>query len=443
MSNQFNPLELAKNSPTFCIFPWVHQYVGPPGDVKPCCVYEISDELGSLKENTLEEIWNNDKTKQMRLNFLNGIEDPSCAICNRRGEHAHKQLYNETFFDNDEEIQKIVANTNVDGSLDEHKLFYIDVRFNNLCNLSCRSCAPHYSTSWILDHQKLHNLTDEQAKEHGFRFAGKTEGQALEEIIPHLKDAKIIYFAGGEPLMQKEHYEVLKKLIEVGNTDLELRYNTNFSVLKLKNYDNVIEYWKKFPNIQLMASLDGNHAKAEYWRNGTDWNQVVDNRKRLMEECPHVHFKVSYTLSWPNAINLAEFHREWVELGYLKPNDMIPNTLDTPPYYCLKNIPDWKKREIEEVWKQHIEWLKTIDPHCGQTVALYEFAIKFMYDEKGQYHYGIDESLREFCRVTNRLDDIREQDFYYVYPEHLNIKYYIEQNKLDGPYKKSIRLDGY
>ena len=59
MTDKFNPVELAKTSKTFCIFPWIQQYVGPPGDVKPCCVYSNSDEIGNLKENTLKEIWNN------------------------------------------------------------------------------------------------------------------------------------------------------------------------------------------------------------------------------------------------------------------------------------------------------------------------------------------------------------------------------------------------
>jgi hypothetical protein len=37
-----------------------------------------------------------DKTKKMRLDFLNGIEEPNCAICNNRAEigYAHKNEYN-------------------------------------------------------------------------------------------------------------------------------------------------------------------------------------------------------------------------------------------------------------------------------------------------------------------------------------------------------------
>ena len=61
------PLEKAKASKTFCIYPWVHQYVGPPGDVKPCCVFLQDDQIGDMKQNTLKEIWNNEATRKMRL----------------------------------------------------------------------------------------------------------------------------------------------------------------------------------------------------------------------------------------------------------------------------------------------------------------------------------------------------------------------------------------
>jgi sulfatase maturation enzyme AslB (radical SAM superfamily) len=272
-------------------------------------------------------------------------------------------------------------------------------------------------------------LTARLDKDDGFQFPGKTDSQAIEEILPHLATAKMVYFAGGEPLMQKEHYMVLDKLIELGNTDLEIRYNTNFSVLKLKGYDSVLDYWKKFSNVHVYASLDGNHKKAEYWRNGTVWETVVDNRKKMIEECPHVNFMIAYTLSWPNSFNLVEFHKEWVELGLLKIDHVLVNPLDTPFYYCLKNLPDWKKRQIEEKLQEAIDWLKTVNPTFS-VISMYETAIKFMWDTSGQYYDGGDQSLREFDKITTRLDDIRGQSFFDVYPEHMNIKNYIIQNGL-------------
>jgi hypothetical protein len=109
---------------------------------------------------------------------------------------------------------------------------------------------------------------------------------------------------------------------------------------------------------------------------------------------------------------------------------MLVNPLDTPPYYCLKNIPDWKKREIEEALQKNIKWLRSINPEFA-IISMYETVIKFMWDETGQYHSGINESLKEFNKITTKLDDIRDQSFFDVYPEHMNIKNYLIHNNLN------------
>jgi hypothetical protein len=232
--------------------------------------------------------------------------------------------------------------------------------------------------------------------------------------------------------MQKEHYEVLNELIRIENFDVEIRYNTNFSNLKLKNYEDAISYWKKFKNVSVNASLDGNHKKAEYWRSGTDWQTVVKNRETLLQECPHVKFNISFTLSWPNAYNLIEFHREWVELGYIQPDQIMINPLDTPSYYSLKNIPDWKKREIEEHFHKQIVWLSTFRG-CQSIISRYETAIKYMWADTGKQE-SLDDSMRFFNRVTTKLDAIRKESFFDVFPEHKNIEYHLIKNGLDDEF---------
>ena len=101
MTTEFNPVEQAKQSKTFCITPWIHQYVGPAGDVKPCCVFEHTAEIGNLKDNTLSEVWNNEATKDLRLKFLNGETDDRCYRCNLyEDELSPKEGFNKTFLYN-------------------------------------------------------------------------------------------------------------------------------------------------------------------------------------------------------------------------------------------------------------------------------------------------------------------------------------------------------
>lgn len=413
------PLEKAFNSKKFCILPWVHQYVGPPGDIKPCCLFLQDHQIGDFKKESLAEAWNNATTKQLRLDLLNGVEVEGCKKCNSREDLTinHREMFNKFLFS--KENYNLVDSTGEDGHLEQHQLQYIDVRFNNLCNLRCRTCGPRFSTSWIDDHTKLYNIKNEDRAQHGdvFQFPGQTEDQLLKEILPHLPYIKQIYFAGGEPLMQKEHYAILDELISIGkvnDTELRIFYNTNFSVLKLGKH-NALTYWKQFKNVRISASIDGSYTRAEYWRKGTNWNQVVRNVQELKKECPQVEFAINYTLSWVNAFNLPELHKEWVENDLLKINNLNVNLLDVPTYYSLKSIPLWKKDKIKDIIESHILWLESKNARI-ETVNGFKNAITFMYSS------DTDDELKEFFNTNGKLDKLRNEDFWSVYPEHHDMK---------------------
>ena len=70
--------------------------------------------------------------------------------------------------------------------------------------------------------------------------------------------------------------------------------------------------------------------RAEYIRKGTKWDQIVENRRKMIEICPNVDFYISSTVSIYNAWHLVDFHREWVELGLIKPMDWNINILQSP-----------------------------------------------------------------------------------------------------------------
>jgi organic radical activating enzyme len=60
-------------------------------------------------------------------------------------------------------------------------------------------------------------------------YAGRTETDMWEQLAPHLDYVEQIYFAGGEPLMMAEHYNILDELERRGRFDVRLIYNTNFT----------------------------------------------------------------------------------------------------------------------------------------------------------------------------------------------------------------------
>ena len=75
------------------------------------------------------------------------------------------------------------------------------------------------------------------------------------QIEPLLEHVEHIYFAGGEPLIMDEHYQVLDYFVKHQKFDVEISYNTNFSVMKFKGRD-IMRIWDQFKNVRVGASLD-------------------------------------------------------------------------------------------------------------------------------------------------------------------------------------------
>ena len=70
-----------KISKSFCVLPWIHLNTWPNGNVYPCCLTDWREDIGNLKDNTLEELWNGDTMKSIRKDMLGGKQHHSCRKC--------------------------------------------------------------------------------------------------------------------------------------------------------------------------------------------------------------------------------------------------------------------------------------------------------------------------------------------------------------------------
>jgi hypothetical protein len=241
-------------------------------------------------------------------------------------------------------------------------------------------------------------------------YAGRDEQDMWQQLEPHLDYVEQIYFAGGEPLLMEEHYNILEELVQRGRTDVRLIYNTNFTHTDLKGR-SVFEYWRQFRSVAVGASLDAMGARAEYIRKGTDWSQVEQNRRDMLRICPEVDFYISPTLSILNALHLPQFHRSWVEQGLIRAQDLNVNILQDPAHYRIDIAPPDYKAHLESVYWSHIQWLKSQGDPLGRATQGFDSAVTFM--------NATDNSalIPRFWEKTDQLDAIRNESCLDVIPE--------------------------
>jgi len=342
---------LLKDSKTFCIYPWIHLHAYPTGEAYPCCHAEMAYPVGNARFKSLEEIYRDAPMRELRKDMLNERPNPACGRCYEQEESG--------FFSGRKSANKHHGHHVKRIDDDKFQMSYWDIRFSNLCNLSCRSCGHIFSSSWYQDQAKLAG-GDWKDRNKVLNYAGRTETDMWEQLIPHLDYVEQIYFAGGEPLMMEEHYNILDELERRGRFDVRLIYNTNFTHVKLKDR-TVFDYWKRFKSVAVGASLDAMGPRAEYIRRGTDWATVESNREQMLLTCPNVDFYISPTLSIMNAWHLPDFHRDWVDRGLIRAQDLNVNILQDPLYYRIDMAPADYKQQLQCKFEQHLEWLRPQD----------------------------------------------------------------------------------
>jgi radical SAM protein with 4Fe4S-binding SPASM domain len=404
---------LLKDSKTFCIYPWIHLHAYPTGEAYPCCHAEMGvGQVGNCRENTLKEIWNSPAQKQLRSDMLTETKNVTCQRCYEQEESGFFSGRRSANKHHGHHIGRVLM-TEPDGHLNHFGMTYWDIRFSNLCNLSCRSCGHIFSSSWYQDQAKLAGALW-TANNTALNIAGRNKDDMWNQLIPHLDYVEQIYFAGGEPLMMEEHYRILDELERRGRFDVRLIYNTNFTHTRLKDRE-VFDYWRKFKSVAVGASLDAQGPRAEYIRKGTNWAQVERNRRTMLEQCPNVDFYISPTLSILNAHHLPDFHRSWVEQGLIRAQDLNVNILQDPAHLRIDIATSEYKEQIRCLYQDHLDWLRPQDTLNRATVG-FESAINFM--------LATDNTalLPKFWAKTNELDSIRNENVLAVIPELKDLK---------------------
>jgi len=391
---------LLRDSKTFCIYPWIHLHAYPTGEAYPCCHSEMAYPVGSCRHKTLEEIYYDAPMRELREDMLNERPNPACGRCYEQEQSGFFSGRRSANKHHGHHIKRIN-----DG---DFKMSYWDIRFSNLCNLSCRSCGHIFSSSWYQDQAALAG-PNWAANHKALNIAGRNKADMWEQLIPHLDYVEQIYFAGGEPLMMEEHYNILDELERRGRFDVRLIYNTNFTQTRLKNR-TVFDYWRRFKSVAVGASLDDQHDRAEYLRKGTEWQQVIANRAEMLRVCPDVDFYISPTLSIMNAWSLPNFHRHWAEAGLIRPQDLNVNILQDPAHLRIDIAPPAYKQQLVERYQEHLEWLRPLDPLQRATVG-FESAINFLQASDNTH------LLDTFWQKTRELDTIRNERILDVMPE--------------------------
>jgi hypothetical protein len=356
-----------KDKKTFCILPFIHFYTQPDGEVKPCCIAGGFDNIQTLRNQSIEEIFNSDEYKKLRKDMLTGVRNKVCDVCYKKedvGESSPREFFNSSAIWNMPEVNEDYS-VPVDFQ-------HIDIRFSNLCNFKCKMCNHTFSSHWYEDAKKISGGTYLAKEDRKVINASET---IVEDIIPYIKNLKSVYFAGGEPLISEQHFILLdwlskniKDIDDLNTKKLTIHYNTNLSVLNYRNFD-FVKYWNKFIRVHLAISCDGVGKVGEYQRVGFKHDIFVNNLKKLREYANPVPTTnpidgISYSFQYTATIFNIEHVFDFID--YMISNNFIDTEECISFYYAwspqqlsLNNIPKKDKIRITKLFNEKIKKLSS------------------------------------------------------------------------------------
>jgi hypothetical protein len=235
-------------------------------------------------------------------------------------------------------------------------------------------CSPHDSSLWVAEHKKIYPEFQHPVLKQEMAWTRKDFNNFWhenpifwEQIYKQIPNLKQIYFAGGEPLMIKEHKAFLEEVIRQGySKNILVRYNSNAILLE----DDIIELWKEFKQVKFGVSMDGIGNRLNYIRHPTNFDRIEQVLDNLDNTPDNIQVSIACALQVLNIKHFPDFVKWKVNKRYKKINiENVPGGTQMgggilnfhlvwiPTFLDIRILPENDKQEILESFANLKDWL--------------------------------------------------------------------------------------
>ena len=366
-------------------------------------------------KDSIDDALTADSRLNMIRNFEKGIRHPACKVCwdaEDAGFQSKRQRDNTTF--------KNVPNINDDD------IYFLELNLGNTCNLACRICHVSASSKWRKYHKiNEPHMTDEEIDEYArdFSRAFTDDSSVWEELLQLIPKVKQIDIYGGEPMLMKKQWELLKYCVDNGFAQNQhMSFNTNGTIIS----DEYVKILSSFKNCRIGFSIDGVGDRFHYLRYPGNWDQVNNNIKSWLIKTSHLsedtmRFELACTVSVLNVMYIFEI------VDYVIENNikLFMSFVYNPVYLSIANIPDNYKsiviKTLEDEYNKRVEKVESlkennyINEYTTQ-IEVYRQAKKVI-DTLKLPNKSDSEQWKELIRQTVELDKMRNENFAESFPE--------------------------
>jgi organic radical activating enzyme len=367
-------------SKSFCIAKWKQVTIDLHNGQNHSCHHPLRQDipLDEIKDNP-GALHNTKFKKNRRKEMLEGVRPSECGYCWNIEDNTDNTDSNLS----DRYLKSISTwsyphlKEVVDAKWDENvNPSYLEVMFDNKCNLSCAYCMSNVSSSVKSEMDRYGRYPVDVAEYHrSTTIPKKYEGnvnpyiEAFWKWMPTLLgDLKVLRITGGEPFLSPHTMTLVDYILENPCPEMDFSVNTNLCfgddllqkyLVKLKKM--TVE--KHIRKVELFTSVDSYGKQAEYIRFGLRFDNLIKNIRRVHDVVPEAKKIIMITFNIMSIPNLHKLIAQVVELrdegidlqfdlSYLNdPEYLRANILGPDLFLEFKENMNWVKKEFIETGK--------------------------------------------------------------------------------------------
>jgi hypothetical protein len=316
-------------------------------------------------------------------------------------------------------------------ALKSHMPYMLEVSLGNTCDMKCMYCNHVYSTQWATERIKHGEITQEQYDREFPKANDKFEEyywKWFDTVKLHLGRIGAI---GGEPLIMPEFYRFVEKSILAIEPVKHLRKKrmTFWIVTNLNtppNYMNkFLEYLPKLTehfDVEILGSMEAVGNRAEYIRNGLDWERFVSNLDKILGS--KFNFEFGF-ISSINALSIAttvDFIKftENLYKKYNRPISLKQAVVNYPSHQSPFVLTTDFARYIDEAI-EYMQQRTGIMPEVSDFWGRWDQYIIFLQNLANSLRNNNQDRLedrKKFYTWFSKFDERRKLNFVETFPEY-------------------------
>ena len=266
---------------TICSAFWHHTNIRSDNRVFPCCrfKYPVANFDGDINKILTLPVY-----EELRQKAKAGEHIPGCQKC--YDEEAEGFLERKTVY---APARRIEFNKRYDCK--SVSLDFVEVGYDNICNLMCVMCSPEWSNAWG---KKLYpDLPPKQL------IKDTDEFKNIPDTI------NTVLFLGGEPLMTNRHIRFIESFKSA--KELTAIYNTNGTHCIT---DRMKIAWDRCKKVMFYISVDGIGETNDRVREGSNWQDILNFISQVKKY--GYDFSITSTIHKDNIMELPKLH-DWID----------------------------------------------------------------------------------------------------------------------------------